>query len=129
MRWHWRLRARTWGSVAAIAMLLVVAVFALFALFAVRRPAQAASSEYQQQLQALERVWTEGKQARKLLRSKNLHTDEPTCSKMYRATVASKFQWENQDLVAIGQEFFNQGCFGVGKPAPPELLAEQRNGL
>jgi len=121
------MRARTWGSVAVIAALLVVVGYAA-SEFLVRRSAKADTSQYQQQLQALELVWTEGRQARALLQSKDLHTDEPRCSRMYRATVASQFPWENKDLVAMGQEFFNQGCRGNGKPAQPELLTARDNG-
>jgi hypothetical protein len=123
MPWSWRMQARRWGSAVAIAVLLAVVAIAVLSMSSFRRPAQADSSAYQQQLQALERAWNEGAQARLLLRSKKLPTNAQECSKMYRATEASKFEWDNEDLVAAGQDFFNQGCFGVGDRAPAELLA------
>lgn len=122
MRWRLRSRNWTWLLVIPLAVALLVAVVV------VRRPAQAASSEYQQQLQALEQVWNEGRLARQFLHSKQLLSPE-NCSKIYRATVASKFPWEGSDLVEIGQKVFDQGCLGRGEAAPPEILGEQPRGV
>jgi hypothetical protein len=87
---------------------------------------QRETDEYKEQLQALERVWNEGKDARELLQSKQLAPDKRRCSKMYRATVASEYPWNDKDLVELGEEVFDQGCFGIGSSATPELLVEQR---
>jgi len=122
MRWRFTSRMLSRLLMAALAVVLVVAVVAA------RRPAQAASSEYQQQLQALEQVWDQGRLARRFLQSKRL-LDPQNCSKMYRATVASKFRWESRELVEIGQKVFDQGCLARGESAPSEILGGPRQGV
>jgi hypothetical protein len=58
------------------------------------------------------------------LRSKDLPRNEANCSRIYRATVASKFQSENKDLIEAGRLVFNKGCDDSKDEheAPPDVL-------
>lgn len=122
MRGFERTSVWPWAFGAAIAVLLGVV------LFAGCTRTRAVVDEYEQQLQALEQTWVQGTRAREFLASKALRNDRPRCSRMYRATVASKYRWDDKDLVAVGEEIFDQGCLGDGKPASAELLAKLRSG-
>lgn len=113
-----------------VAVAVVVLLVAGFVVFDLRRPARAEDDEYKRQLTALERVWVMGRQAGELLDSKRLDRTEPNCSRMYRATVASRFPWENKDLVEMGRLVFNRGCDpDQEKSAPSDVLVRQPSGL
>jgi hypothetical protein len=109
-----------WVVPAVVVVVLIAAV-----LFVVgRRPARAEDDEYKRQLTALELVWSKGIQAGRFLESKKLPTDEAHCSRIYRATVASKFHWDNKDFKEAGRLVFVKGCDLNGKDheAPTDLL-------
>ena len=78
--------------------------------------AEAAPDEYRQQIQALDAAWDQGKIAKQSLEHKGQTANDETCVKMYEATVASKFHWDDDNFKARGQGYFVAGCRGRGKP-------------
>ena len=110
-----------WIVAAVVVVVLIAAVIFVFGL---RRPARAEDDEYKRQLRALELVWSRGKLAGVFLRSKDLPRNEANCSRIYRATVASKFPSENKDLIETGRLVFNKGCDDSNDEheAPPDVL-------
>ena len=117
----------SWAVAAVAIVLLIVAGIIVFGH---RRPARAESDEFKRQLAALELAWVKGKQAGAFLRSKRLARDEANCSRIYRATVASKFQWDNKDFSEAGRLIFNRGCDDEPEStAPADLLPRQPSDL
>lgn len=112
-----------WIVAAVVVVVLIAAVIFVFGL---RRPARAEDDEFKRQLTALEVVWSKGKQAGAFLKSKGLPTDEAHCSRIYRATVASRFQWDNKDFIETGRLVFNKGCDLTKDEAPSDLLTNTR---
>jgi hypothetical protein len=116
-----------WAVVVVVAVVLLVVGFVVFDL---RRPARAEDDDYKRQLTALERVWVMGRQAGEFLESKRLARTEANCSRLYRATMASRFPWENKDLVEMGRLVFNRGCDrDPEESAPSDVLLQQPSGL
>jgi hypothetical protein len=59
---------------------------------------------------------TRGKIAKQSLEDKGQMANNDTCAKMYEATVASKFHWDDDNFKARGQGYFVAACLDRGKP-------------